>query len=193
MPCPRESNRHAHHPLLRQIHFAGDRSDRKEAALSFLSRKPDPFSRNGRMQSDLHLLPELADFAVGDPRREPLLYGAGAPCRSGGRPPDAGRGVHLQRAVDLGGIRNRCGPGVPAAGAAYGGRHQRPYRGKGARRFLRRDGRGEHRPEGVYRRVLSGFVRRKPERRQSDAPLRGQRDRCLGGGHQPDHSRTERQ
>ena len=97
---------------------------------------------------------------------EPLQRGG----RPGGRSPQAAlrtglpqRGLHLQRPGDLGRVRDRHGPGLPRAWAS------RPWRSPPAtsrRRpgepFLRGDGRGQRRSQGLHRRLLLEADRRPP-------------------------------
>ena len=126
---------------------ASTRSRRSRSTIS--TRALDPLVRHRGLQPRVQVLPELGHLQVA---RDGPAAGRGHARndRRRGDPPGLQvGGVHLQRPGDLRRVRDGHRRRLPRPGRADRGGHRGLHPCRAAPRVLRKDGRGERRPEGA--------------------------------------------
>ena len=118
---------------------------------------------------------------------------AAAHCRGGAGQRRSQRGLHLQRPGDLCRVRDGHRRRLPCAGHQDGGGDGGLHPRRAAARVLRQDGRGQRRPEGLHRRVLSEADRLTPRAGARHAAAHPPRHALLAGDHHAADPGPERQ
>ena len=130
------------------------RSHREEAAVPLPAGHAGFLAGHGRLQRQLQVLPELGHLPVAPGAGSRRLHAAAAGCRAGAAVWLPDHRLHLQRAGGLQRISDGCRRCRARGGHSQHCRVERLHAGGGAEGGVRKDGRGQDRPEVLLRVVL---------------------------------------
>ncbi len=184
----RRDRAHDVRPVVRLLH----RSDREEAAQSFLPGIVRVLVRHGGLQPRVQVLPELGHLEVARDGHADGRRVARSDRRDGCEAWLPQRRLHVQRSGDLCRICDGHRGRLSRARDRDGGGHGRLHRHRGARRVLREDGCRQRRSQRLHRRVLREALRRPLAAGARHARLSEARDRCLVRDHHPADPGQER-